>query len=846
MHQVGSVPSATEFVLGSSPTGITELKAFDGLMDEVRLYDGVLKDEELAELHNEQVASSSPLRWIFNIDGDDEGWTGSGLSSLTTAGGNLVATSAGVDPFVLSPDNLGLDLTGIGKVFVKAKNPTALTNGTVFFATDANPTFPGNSVGFVLTPNDAGFITYEIDMSGHPNWEGALKRLRIDLPNGESTDAEILFDRIAVGESGNRPNVIVMMADDLGWRDVTVNGSTYYETRNVERLAAAGVSYPNGFAANPLCSPTRASVLTGLYPARVRFNTPNGHTDVVTLDPGVPATASSDLPSTSVGSRSRLPNVYVTYADLLKGVGYSTSFLGKWHLGKDEYVPENQGFDLVIGGREHSGPPGGYFAPFSANSNIPTTLPDGSAVTAGMHVNDILAIWAADFIEGSRNQPFLMNMWWYDVHGPFQAKAEVRAKYVGLSDADGRQNSPTMAAMVEVMDDGIGVILDKLEELGLDDDTIIFFTGDNGGWMYSWLDEDLAVPTDNYPSRAGKACIWDGGTHVPFIVTWPGEVPGGTTNDDLVNNMDIYSTILEMTGVDAYEGYALDSMSLVPSLRGQAPANGDVIYNQFPQSPPASGTFPGVWVRQGDMKLIRFFHGNGAPDDHRYELYNIALDPSEENNLADENPSMVTSMDALISQHLIDTDALVPVYNPNYVVPTYDNWTRNDGVRVLDGANGAIVMMSNSYLPELHSPDLSALAVPAKVRIRMTSRSYGDGRIWWKLDAADDLTLPNSASFAVTHDDVERVVEVPISPGAPVAQLRFQPSSGYYQTDVVSIEVLDAAGEVIELMSRRDSDGDGKVDDDELNARRNPNDASDFAFEFNTVGDFEDWSPSTP
>jgi arylsulfatase A-like enzyme len=842
-HQVGAVSTEADLLAGV-PSGVSPSVAlsFDGLMDDVRIYNTFLTDSELADLYNETVTVDSCLRWIFNVDGDAEGWAAAGASSASVTGGDCVIAAAGADPQMVSPDNLGLNLTGIKKVFVKAKNGSAATGATVFFQTLENPSFAGNAVGFSAVASDSAYTLYEVDMSVHTNWNGTLKRLRIDLPDGAAAGDEIRFDRIAIGESGNRPNVIVMMADDLGWRDVTVNGSDYYHTPNVERLAAAGMNFPNAHSANPLCSPTRAGILTGLYPARVRVNTPSGHIDDVILDPVVAATANSYLPSTVVGSRSRLPNGYVTYAEVLKQTGYSTAFLGKWHLGKDEYIPENQGFDFVIGGRQHSGPPGGYFAPFSSDSNIPSVWPDGSTVQTDDHVNDILAAWAVEYIGDHRNQPFLMNMWWYDVHGPFQAKPDVRATYVGTSGSDGRQDSPTMAAMIEVMDDGVGAVLDQLEALGLRDDTVIFFTGDNGGWMYSWIAEDLAVPTDNFPSRAGKACIWDGGSHVPFIVNWPGQVAGGTTNSNNVNNLDIYATVLDMLELEAYEGYSLDSTTLVPSLTGQSFANTNTVFVQFPQAPPATGSFPGVWVRRDTMKLIRFFHGNGGQGNHRYELYDIAADPGEENNLADANPALVAELDGLIQQHLDSTGALVPVANPAYVPPVFDRWVPNAGVWVQSGTDGRLKMVSNSFLPALDSPDLSARPAPATVRVTMTSRSYGDGRIWWKFAGDADWSLSQSESFSVTHDNVERTLEIPIDPGAPVAQIRFQPSSGYFETEVLELLVLDASGGLMESMSVVDTDGDGTTDGDEIAVGRDPDDPADMAFHFNSAADFEGWN----
>ncbi|RKX38381.1 MAG: hypothetical protein DRP64_15795, partial [Verrucomicrobia bacterium] len=251
-HSVGSVGPAADLLAGA-PSFIAgnATISFDGLMDDIRIHDTFLSDGDVTDLYNENIAVASSLRWIFNIDGDKEGWTASGTSSDSVAGGDYVIVSAGADPLVQSPDNLNLDLTGIEKVYVKARNGSSLTSGAIYFQTDASPTFVGNFVDFIVTANDPGYTTYEVDMTTHANWTGTLKQLRVDIPNEASTGAEIRFDRIAVGESGNRPNVIVMMADDLGWRDVTVNGGDYYQTPNVERLADMGMNFPNAYSANP-------------------------------------------------------------------------------------------------------------------------------------------------------------------------------------------------------------------------------------------------------------------------------------------------------------------------------------------------------------------------------------------------------------------------------------------------------------------------------------------------------------------------------------------------------------------------------------------------------------------
>lgn len=841
-HILGRPSSSGSFCVGGPSSGQGSPNDFlDGELDDFRIYSGWLSDEEVATLYNEAIGIGGGLRWLFNVEGDREGWSAVNTSTDYVANGDYVFVPETEDPYLQSRGNLNLDLTGVKKVFIRLLNTSSSTTGAVYFQTDAESSFVGNFIEFSLFTGDDRYRTYEVDMGVHPNWKGTLKKLRLDLPNrSDAIGSEIRVDRIAVGEAGNRPNVIVILADDLGWKDLTVNGSDYYETPNLDALAAKGINFVNAYSANPLCSPTRAAILTGLYPSRMRVNAPAGHLVGVELDPGIPASAASDLPMTSVGTRTRLPNGYVSYAEILKSNGYSTAFLGKWHLGRDEYVPENQGFDYVVGGRQHAGPPGGYFAPFARDANLPASWPDGSELRAGDHVNDFIAAWAADYIAQSRNKPFLMNLWWYDVHGPFETKTLTRSKYLNKSDSSGRQDSPTMAAMIEIMDDGAGVVLEKLETLGLSDDTIIFFTSDNGGWMYTWLEEDEAVPTDNYPARAGKGCIWDGGTRVPFIVRWP-EIENGLVREANVSNLDIYATLLDMLELSSYDGYPLDSVSLVPTLMGQAPANENIVYNVNFQGPAATGTIPGVWVRRGDFKLIRFPHGNGSPNDHRYELYNLADDPGEERNLASEESEILAALDELIDAHLMDTNCLVPGFNPAYTRPDFAGWTLNDGLRVFRESNGILKIVSNSFLPALDSPDLSTLKQPTMARVRMASRSFGPARLWWRLPMDSDWSLSRSKEFDVIHDNVLRTYEVPLPLLDGLSQIRFQPSSGYFETALESFELLDDSGTVIHVLSFLDSDGDGLSDAQEEALGRDPNNASDFAFEFSHDGDTQGW-----
>lgn len=462
------------------------------------------------------------------------------------------------------------------------------------------------------------------------------------------------------GES--RPNVIVILADDLGWRDTTVYGSQFYETPNIARLAERGMTFTNAYSASPLCSPTRASVLTGLWPARLRFTTPAGHLPKVVLDPKVPDQARPDRKAVTPQTRTRLPNKYVTYAEVLKNADYATAFMGKWHLGRAPYLPEHQGFEEVVGGRGHPGPPGGYFAPFPKIDTIPNAK-------LGEHIDDILGREAVAFIKDHRDGPFLLNFWPYSVHAPFQAKLDLIEKYGAKADSDEPQNCPTMGAMIETMDKNIGKVLDALDRLGIADETIIIFTSDNGGNMYSEVDG--VVPTSNAPLRNGKGSIYEGGQRVPLIVVWPGVVEPGSDSDTVVTSVDYFPTLLEMLELQVTEEVAFDGVSLVPLLNGSGTLDREAIFCHFPHYVPATGNLPSTSVRRGDWKLIRFY-ADGEDQTDRFELYNLTDDPGERNDLSAEKPELVAELDRLIDDFNRETDALLPAANPNYRPATTD------------------------------------------------------------------------------------------------------------------------------------------------------------------------------
>lgn len=455
-----------------------------------------------------------------------------------------------------------------------------------------------------------------------------------------------------------RPNVVFILADDLGWADTTLYGHTrYYQTPNLERLAKRGMTFTRAYSASPLCSPTRSAIMTGLSPARTGITTPNCHLPQVVLEatPGKAAPASKK----SIGPVpvTRLKREYRTLAESLKDAGYATGHFGKWHLGAEPYSPLQQGFDVDVPHHSGPGPAGSYVAPwkFKSFANDPA-VPDE-------HIEDRMAAEAVAFMEEHQSEPFFLNYWMFSVHAPFDAKQALIEKHRHRADPNDPQHSPTYAAMVESMDDAVGTLLDALERLKLIDNTIIIFTSDNGGNMYSEVDD--TVPTSNAPLRGGKATMFEGGTRVPCVIAWPGLTAAGTRSDTLIQSEDYYPTLLEGLGLQAAPGQIFDGTSILPALRGEA-LERDAIFQYFPHDPPVPDWIPpSVSVHRGDWKLIRIFHGgeNGA---HRYLLFNLRNDLGEKNNLASAQPERVAELDALISDFLARTGAVVPVPNPAF------------------------------------------------------------------------------------------------------------------------------------------------------------------------------------
>jgi arylsulfatase A-like enzyme len=453
-----------------------------------------------------------------------------------------------------------------------------------------------------------------------------------------------------------RPNVIIILADDLGWSDTTLYGGTHlYQTPNLERLAKRGMTLSRAYSASPLCSPTRSAILTGLSPARTGITAPNCHAARVVLEATVPKSAAADRHVIMPEPPTRLKTEYRTLAEALKDAGYATGHFGKWHLGPAPYSPLQQGFDLDVPHHPGPGPAGGFVAPWKFhNFDHDPHIPEE-------HIEDRMAKEATAFMEKNRDKPFYLNYWMFSVHAPFDAKKALIEKYRPRVTAHDPQRSPTYAAMIESMDDAIGMLLDTLDRLAIADNTIIIFTSDNGGNMYDEIDG--TTPTSNAPLRGGKATVFEGGTRVPGVFVWPGVVQAGSRSDSLVQSEDFYPTLLKGLAIEPEPMQVFDGVSLLPMLKGQ-PFDRGPIFQYFPHSSVVPDWLPpAVTVHRGDWKLIRIFHG-GEKMQHRHLLFNLRDDVGETKDVAAHNPGLVRELDGLIQRFLDETKAVVPRPNP--------------------------------------------------------------------------------------------------------------------------------------------------------------------------------------
>lgn len=501
------------------------------------------------------------------------------------------------------------------------------------------------------------------------------------------------------GIGQTKPNVLFILADDLGARDLSCLGSKYYETPNIDRIAREGMVFTNGYAGCPVCSPSRATIFTGKSPAR------HGITDWIGAATGEAwrkiGRHNKLLPPEY---KMQLPSEYLTLPEALKQAGYKTFFAGKWHLGEKGSWPEDHGFDSNVGGYEAGSPKGGYFSPYE-NPN----LKDG---TPGEELSMRLATETVKFLKGNNPNltgvPVFAFLSFYAVHGPIETTREKWAKYrakaekLGIAPTGYKmghflpirqvQDNPVYGGLVEAMDDAVGLVLHSLKEFGLEDNTIVIFTSDNGG-----VASGDAYSTSNLPLRGGKGYQFEGGIREPYFIKVPGVTKGGEKCDVPVGGADFYPTILELAALPLRPAEHSDGVSLLPLLQHQPIASRPLIWH-YPHYGNQGGE-PTSMIREGDWKLIHYY------EDGHDELYNLRKDPSETTDLAKKQKELAGELHAKLFGYLNQAGAKYPSKDPEYSEDLEKKYLED---------------VVNKRLPQLE-----------KQRLLFLSKDYQPGNNWW-------------------------------------------------------------------------------------------------------------------
>jgi arylsulfatase A-like enzyme len=468
--------------------------------------------------------------------------------------------------------------------------------------------------------------------------------------------------RSKASKGNKRANFVFFLIDDLGWTDVGCYGSSFYETPNINRLASQGMRFTDAYAACPVCSPTRGSILAGKYPARL----------------GITQWIGGSNKPTEYKHNMALEEV--TIAEALKEAGYATGFVGKWHLGNKPYYPEHQGFDINIGG-DSSGAPPTYFYPYKRGKRALEMMPAGGE--EGEYLTDRLTDESLKFLEANKERPFLLYLSHYAVHTPIQAKEELIEKYKDkaekLPGTDGQkfapvygryktrrvQDNPAYSGMVQSVDESVGRVMAKLEELGVAENTVVIFMSDNGG--LSTVPRE--APTSNLPLRAGKGWLYEGGIREPMIIKWPGVVKKGSVCSEPVTSTDFYPTMLEMAGLPLRPRQHVDGVSLIPLLKNNGKMNRKAIYWHYPHYH-GSGNRPSGAVRAGDYKLIEWY------EDKSIELYNLKKDIGEQHDLSKKMPEKAEKLRRMLHRWQRQMNAKMPTSGPREDFKAWQEWRR--------------------------------------------------------------------------------------------------------------------------------------------------------------------------
>ena len=443
----------------------------------------------------------------------------------------------------------------------------------------------------------------------------------------------------AADSAGRPPNLIVILADDLGWADLGCYGSQFYQTPRLDRMAREGIRFTDAYAASTVCSPSRAALMTGKFPARLHL------TDFI---PG--RAIKSDQKLRRPDFEQNLPLRELTLAERLKSNGYQSGFFGKWHLGGIGFHASDQGFDVAtpeMAGMRRTVP-------------LSTPSPNSPALVEplpGEELTSVLTRSAIRFIEQNRDHPFLLYLPHVAVHIPLHGRNELIQKYQKLAQAGARQTNAVYAAMLESLDEGVGAILDALERLHLTQNTLVIFTSDNGG--LNVLEGANTPATSNAPLRAGKGFVYEGGIRVPLIAWWPGTITGGRVDSTPLITMDLHATLAALGGVSS-PGEGLDGHSFAGLLRGQSGPEAHSLFWHYPHYSNQGGT-PASAMREGDFKLIEFLESG------HLELYDLSKDPAETRDLAGEMAERANAMAKQLADWRRSVQAQMPTANTNYL-----------------------------------------------------------------------------------------------------------------------------------------------------------------------------------
>lgn len=456
-------------------------------------------------------------------------------------------------------------------------------------------------------------------------------------------------------QRSKKPNILFILVDDYGIKDVGVEGSTFYETPHIDALARSGMRFTQGYAACPVCSPSRASIMLGKYPAR------HGITDYIGAATGEVFARQRHTKLLVPDYIRSLPAADTTLAEALKQAGYTTFFAGKWHMGSKGSWPEDHGFDINKGGWDAGSPMGGYFSPWQ-NPNLPNG-PKGESLTQRLASETIA------FIEQHKDKPFLTYLSFYAVHGPIQTTKPLWSKYREKASKPPKpaerfkidrtlpvrqvQDNPIYAGLIENMDTAVGRVLKRLDELGLTDNTIVCFTGDNGG-----VSSGDSFSSSELPYRGGKGRQWEGGIRVPFYIKAPGVTRPGSTCDTPVTGTDFYPTILQLAGLPSRPQQHVDGVSLVPLLKGGRIAPRPLFWH-YPHYGNQGGE-PSSIIHEGGWKLIHYW------EDGRNELYYLPDDVGEQRDLAAKEAERTEQLWTELQAWLKETGAEMPQPNPEY------------------------------------------------------------------------------------------------------------------------------------------------------------------------------------